>query len=129
LPDFSRRNLPKLGKIYPIATKLPNGRMYYNQNVQRKPIPIFSITRPSNIYPKLDFWFEKETIWQPCRTVRHKKSMFRVNRPLPAGLGLADAAALYRSEDLWFVKGKHFPVFFFSSGKSFFPDSNLQVQI
>jgi hypothetical protein len=29
LPDFSRRNVPKLGKVYQIATKLPNGRIKF----------------------------------------------------------------------------------------------------
>jgi hypothetical protein len=29
LPDFPRRKIPKLGKIYQIATKLPNGHKMY----------------------------------------------------------------------------------------------------
>jgi hypothetical protein len=29
LPDFSRRNIPKLGKMYQIATKSPNGHKMY----------------------------------------------------------------------------------------------------
>jgi hypothetical protein len=33
LPDFSRRNIPKLEKIYHIATKLPNGHKMYQMAV------------------------------------------------------------------------------------------------
>jgi hypothetical protein len=29
-------------------------------------IPTFFILRPSKIYLNWEFWFEKNTIWQPC---------------------------------------------------------------
>jgi hypothetical protein len=29
-------------------------------------IPTSSAARPSKVYPKWDFWFEKYAIWQPC---------------------------------------------------------------
>jgi hypothetical protein len=58
LPDLSRHNVPKRGKIYQIATKLPNGhKMGVINSKWPKNIPTFSIPRPSKIYPNWDFWF------------------------------------------------------------------------
>jgi hypothetical protein len=45
LPDFYRRNIPKQGKIYQVATKSPNGHKMYKMAVLNskwpKNIPIF----------------------------------------------------------------------------------------
>jgi hypothetical protein len=49
LPDYSLYNGPKRGK----CTQCPkNYQMDINYN-------IFSITRPTKMYPKWDFWYEK----------------------------------------------------------------------
>jgi hypothetical protein len=52
-------------------------------------MPTPSIARPSNIYPNWDFWFEKNTIWQPrirAAHVRmcglHKKAVISVRKVL-----------------------------------------------
>jgi hypothetical protein len=62
LSDFCRHNIPKRGKIYQIATKLPHGHKMYQAAViyskWPKNKPNFSIPRPSKIYPNWDFWFE-----------------------------------------------------------------------
>jgi hypothetical protein len=60
LPDFSWHNIPKWGKIYQIATKLPNGHKMYQMAVIyskcQKIIPTFFTPRPSKIDPNCDFW-------------------------------------------------------------------------
>jgi hypothetical protein len=69
LPDFSRFNVPKLGKKYQIATKSPNGYKMYQMAVSYsewpKNIPTFFIIRPWKIYPNLYFWFEKKPSGNP----------------------------------------------------------------
>jgi hypothetical protein len=71
LPDFSWHNIPKWGKIYQIATKLPKGHKIYQMAVvySKSPLntPTFSIQRPSNIYPNWDFWFENIPSGNPDR--------------------------------------------------------------
>jgi hypothetical protein len=62
LPDFSWHNIPKLGEIYQIATKLPNGHQMQQEaeiySKWPKNMPTLSIPRPSKIYPNCDFCFE-----------------------------------------------------------------------
>jgi hypothetical protein len=54
LPDFASFKIPKQGKIYQIATKVPNGHDKYQIDVINSKwplkIPTFFIPRPSKIY-------------------------------------------------------------------------------
>jgi hypothetical protein len=60
LPDFSRYDIPKRGEMYQKTTKLPKGRIIYRMAIIYSKWPLnmlkFSISRPSKIYPNLDFW-------------------------------------------------------------------------
>jgi predicted secreted protein len=52
LPDFSKYDIPKQGKIYQnYQTTITHAK--WPKNIQ-----IFSIPRPSKIYLNWDFWFE-----------------------------------------------------------------------
>jgi hypothetical protein len=61
----------KPGKIYQITTKLPNEHKIYQMALINSKLeynlPIFSIIRPSKIYPIRDFWFENIPSGNPGR--------------------------------------------------------------
>jgi hypothetical protein len=63
LPDFVRYNKPKWEKYSKIVKTIPNGLNIYVQKgdeITKWPrnTPNISITRPSKIYQKLNFWYE-----------------------------------------------------------------------
>jgi hypothetical protein len=75
LPDFTLFNIPKRGKIYQIATKLPNGHKIYQMAV--------TYSTGHRIFQIIKFQGpQKFTIWQPCsgidvRTYFKKKNKKR----------------------------------------------------
>jgi hypothetical protein len=62
--------MQKWQKYTKLPQNIPNGHKIYQFAVEYtkwpQNIPTSSISRPSKIYRKWDFWFRKYTIWQPC---------------------------------------------------------------
>jgi hypothetical protein len=62
LPDFSRHNVPKTGKMYQITSTLTNGHKIYQMTL--KCTNIFHSKGLHNL-PKFGILVRKHTIWQP----------------------------------------------------------------
>jgi hypothetical protein len=89
LPDFSWQNIPKWGKIYLIAAKLPNGHKMYQMDViyqfqmAIEYIPTFSIwNKALQNLPKLEFFVWKYTIWQPWALLPFLHKNTKLEKPL-----------------------------------------------
>jgi hypothetical protein len=70
LPDFSRHNLPKRGKIYQIATKFPNGHEIYpkpsyisNGHIKYQSFQFQGLPKFTQIG---NFWFESKPSGNPA---------------------------------------------------------------
>jgi hypothetical protein len=70
LPDFSWHNIPKRGKRYQIATKLPNGRNIFK--IAKENTNLFHSKALQNL-SKLRFLVWKRTIWQPWTRRRYNQ--------------------------------------------------------
>jgi hypothetical protein len=70
LPDFSWYSIPKRGKVSQTTKNIPNGdeieQLATKQNKWPQNKPIFSVSRPCQMYPNCDFWSENMPSGNPA---------------------------------------------------------------
>jgi hypothetical protein len=82
LPDFSLYNIPKMGKIYQMAIKTPNGRNIFQMSIE------YTFFIPTKINPNLDFWFENVPSGNPGTSVISPQTIGRYRKLIFIALSL-----------------------------------------